>query len=91
VAIRQLGWIAGDHGWREGLRTTTLHHLTGLGAVEELSQLAWLLLEPSEVTWSLHITLLGAAAELRQPLPDIGHLRTVDNLYAQGAVARVRQ
>jgi HEAT repeat protein len=88
VAVRRLGLIAGDHGWREGLRTGAVYDLARLGAVEELSQLTGQLLEPPEVTWSLHIALLGAAADMRLSLPDIGHLRAVDNLHVQEAVAR---
>jgi HEAT repeat protein len=88
LAVRRLGLIAGDHGWREGLRTATLYHLTRLGAGEELAQLTGLLLEPPVVTWSLHIALLEAATKLRLPVPDVGHLRAVDNLHVQEAVAR---
>jgi hypothetical protein len=89
-AVRRLGWVAGDHGWREGLRTAAVYHLTRLGAIEELSQLAGSLLEPPEVTWALHIALLDAAGKFGLARPDITHLRGVDNLHVQEALARLR-
>jgi hypothetical protein len=82
-AVRRLGWVAGDHGWGESLRVAAVNHLAKLGACEEISQLAGLLLEPPEVTWALHIALLEAGL----PRPDIRHLREVDNLHMQVAVA----
>jgi hypothetical protein len=89
VALRRLGWIAGDHGRREGLRTAAVYHLARLRAVEQLAQFAGLLLEPPEVTWSLHIALLGSADDLGLPVPDNGPLRGVDNLHVQEAIARL--
>src|SRR5205823_1813755 len=68
-AVRRLGWIAGDHGHREGLRVAAAHHLADLGAAEEVGQLAGLLLEPPEVTWALHIALLDAITALGLPPP----------------------
>lgn len=88
VAVRRLSWIAGDHGRREELRTAALYHLTQLPAVEQLAQLAGLLLELPVVTWSLHIAWLDAKARLGLPSPDIGHLLEVDNLHVQEAVSR---
>jgi HEAT repeat protein len=90
-AVRRLGWIAGDHGRREGLRVAAVHHLARLGAVEQVGQLAGQLLEPPEVTWALHIALLDAIVDLDLPTPDIGQLRDVDNLFVQEAVARCRR
>jgi HEAT repeat protein len=87
-AVRRLGWIAGDHGYQEGLRVAAISHLADLGASEVVGQLAGLLAEPPEITWALHIALLDAIAELGLPRPDIGHLRNVDNLHVQTAVAR---
>jgi HEAT repeat protein len=87
-AVRQLGVIAGDHGWREGLRVAAVDHLARLGATEQVGQLAGLLLEPPAVTWALHLALLDAIRELGLPTPDLGHLREVDNLHVQAAVAR---
>jgi hypothetical protein len=89
VTVRQLGTIAGDHGRREGLRTAAVYHLKRLGAAEELRQLAGQLLEPPAVTWALHLSLLQAVVDLGLPVPDIQHLREVDNLYMQEAVARI--
>jgi hypothetical protein len=89
-AVRRLGWIAGDHGWREGLRAAAVHHLARLGAAEEISQLPGLLLEPPVVTWALHIALLDANTNLGLPRPDIRHLRDVDNLHVQEAIARLK-
>jgi hypothetical protein len=87
-AVRRLGWIVGDHGRREGLRVTAVHHLAKLGAAEQVGQLACQLLEPPAVTWALHTAMLDAIVELSLPTPDIGHLREVDNLFVQEAVAR---
>ncbi len=89
-AIRRLAWVAGDHGRREGLRVAAVERLAGLGAAEEVEQLAGLLREPPEVTWALHIALLEAVAELGLPTPNIRHLLGVDNLHLQVAVARVK-
>lgn len=86
-AARRLGWMAGDHGRREGLRVAAVHHLARLGAAEQVGQLAGQLLEPPAVTWALHTALLDAVVDLGVPLPDIGHLRQVDNLFVQQAVA----
>src|SRR5262249_23469407 len=36
LAIRRLGLIAGDHGWREGLRTAAVQHLAELDAAEQI-------------------------------------------------------
>jgi hypothetical protein len=36
----------------------------------------------------LHIALLDASVDLGLPTPDIKHLREVDNLFVQEAVAR---
>jgi len=87
-AARRLGWMAGDHGRREGLRVAAVHHLARLGAAEQVGQLAGQLLEPPEITWALHLALLGAVGQLGLPTRDIGHLRDVDNLHVQAAVAR---
>jgi hypothetical protein len=89
VALRKLGVIAGDHGYREGLRVAAVHHLANLSAVEEVGQLEGLLLEAPAVTWALHIGLLQAVAELGLPRPDIRRLREVDNLHVQTAVAAI--
>jgi len=88
-AVRRLGWIAGDHGRREGLRVNAVHHLARLGAAEEVGQLAGQLLEPPAVTWALHTALLDAIVDLGLPTPDIKHLREVDNLFVQEAVATI--
>jgi hypothetical protein len=90
-AIRQLSWVAGDHGRCEELRVAAVHHLAGLGAVVALGQLAGLLREPPEVTWALHIALLEAIAQLGLRTPDIGHLRDVDHLHVQATVARIKE
>lgn len=65
-----------------------VHHLADLGAAQEVGQLAGLLLEPPAVTWALHLALLDAITDLGLPPPDIRHLREVDNLHVQAAVAR---
>jgi HEAT repeat protein len=88
-AVRRLGWIAGDHGWREGLRVAAVYTLAALGAAEEIRQLVGLLLEPPALTWALHVALLEAVVELRLPTPDLGHLSEVDNLHVQEVVAKV--
>ena len=88
-AVRRLGWIAGDHGRREGLRVAAVYDLTKLGAAEAVEQLAGFLLEPPEITWALHIALLDAIADLDLPLPNIASLRKVDNLNVQLALAGV--
>jgi HEAT repeat protein len=88
-AVRLLGWVAGDHGRRERLRVAAVHHLARLGAVEEVEQLAGLVREPPEVTWALPTVLLESLVNLGLPLPDIGHLREIDNLHVQVAVARI--
>jgi hypothetical protein len=90
TAVRRLGWIAGDHGRREGLRVAAVDHLAGLGAVEEIQQLAGLLREPPTVTWALHIALLYAARKLRLAMGHVEHLRGVDNLDIQAAVPGYR-
>jgi len=90
-AVRRLGWIASDHGRREELRVAAVHHLARLGATDEVGQLAGLLLEPPEVTWALHLALLEAITDLGLPRPDLGHLREVDNLHVQAAVARIME
>jgi HEAT repeat protein len=87
-AVRRLGWIAGDHGRRESLRVSAVHHLAKLGAVVQVGQLAGQLLEPPVMTWALHIALLDASVDLGLPRPDMGQLREVDNLHVQAAVAR---
>ena len=74
---------------RENLRVASVHHLARFGAAEHVGQLAGQLLQPPEVTWALHIALLAAIKDLGLPMPDIGHLRQVDNLFVQEAVARV--
>jgi hypothetical protein len=87
LAVARLGVIVGDHGRREGLRVAAVHHLASLGAAEEVGQLAGLLHEPPMVTWALHLALLDAITDLGLPPPDISHLRDVDNLRVQEAVA----
>jgi hypothetical protein len=89
-AIRQLSWVAGGHGRCEELRVAAVHHLIGLGAAEEVGQLAGLLREPPEVTWALHIALLEGVAQRALRTPDIGHLREVDNLHVQATVATAK-
>ena len=42
------------------------------------------------MTWALHIALLDASVDLNLPLPEIGHLRNVDNLHVQEAVVSIR-
>jgi HEAT repeat protein len=88
-AVRRLGGIAADHGHREGLRVTAVHHLETLGAAEMVGQLSGLLLEPPAVTWALHLALLEAINTLRLPMPEVGHLRAVDNLHVQAAAAGI--
>jgi hypothetical protein len=65
-----------------------VRRLAELGGAEQVRQLGGLLLEPPAVTWALHIALLDAIGDLGLPTPDIGHLRQVDNLFVQEAVAR---
>jgi hypothetical protein len=89
VARRKLGVIAGDQGYREGLRAAAVRHLTDLSAAEEVGQMQGLLLEAPVVTWALHIGLLQAVAELGLPRPDVRHLWEVDNLHVQTAVAKI--
>jgi len=90
VAVQRLGWIAGDHGRHETLRVAAVDHLADLGATEEVRQLGGLLLEPPAVTWALHIGLLDAIMDLGLPSPALGHLREIDNLHVQAAVARIK-
>jgi hypothetical protein len=40
------------------------------------------------VTWAVHRALLDAITALGLPTLDVGHLRAVDNLHVQAAVAR---
>jgi hypothetical protein len=87
-AVGRLGWIAGDHGYREGLRAAAIGHLADLGAAEQVGELAGLLAGPPEVTWALHLALLHALADLGLPCPDSGQLRGTDNLRVQAALAR---
>jgi HEAT repeat protein len=88
LAIHRLGVLAGDHGICEAIRVHAVNSLEELGAVNVIQQLAGQLLEPPQVTWALHIALLGALTRLELPLPDIGQLREVDNLHVQEAVAQ---
>src|SRR5262249_14356241 len=90
TAVRQLGVLAGDHGHGEELQAASVHHLTRLGAEEDLSQLVGLLLEPPAVRWALHLALLEAVADLGLPAPDLEHLRGVDNLFVQEEIARLQ-
>jgi hypothetical protein len=87
IAVRRLGVIAGDHGYRESLRVSAVGHLRELNAVEVLGPLVGRLSEPPAVTWALHIELLLAVAGLGLPTPEIGHLADVDNLHVQEALA----
>jgi HEAT repeat protein len=87
VAIRRLGWITGDHGWREGVRVAAVCHLERAAAKEPITQLAGLLREPPGVTWALHTALLEAIASLGLPRPHLGSLWEVDNLFVQEAIA----
>jgi hypothetical protein len=87
VAVQRLGWVAGDHGYRENLRVAAVDHLGKLKAARVVEQLAGLLREPPSVTWGLHLALLEAITELGRPMPDIRHLREVDSLHVQEALA----
>jgi hypothetical protein len=91
VAVRRLGWIAGDHGYREELRVAAVHHLTNLGAVKDMGQLVGLLLEPPEVTWALHLALLHAITDLGLSSPDVRHLWEVDQLHVQVAITSLNR
>jgi hypothetical protein len=87
VAVRRLGWMAGDHPYREGLRVAAVEHLTELRAAGEVGRLAGLLLEPPAVTWAFHIAMIDAIKGLGLPAPEIAYLREVDNLHMQTALA----
>ena len=67
-----------------------VEHLMRQGAAEAVRQLVGLLREPPAVTWALHLALLEAVIDLGLPTSDTGHLRAVDNLHVQEAVARLR-
>jgi HEAT repeat protein len=89
VAVPRLERIASDDGQWESLRVTAVEELTRLGAAGRLVGLLQLLRQPPAVTWALHIALLEAVDRLGLPKPDVRHLRGVDHLYLQEAVARV--
>jgi hypothetical protein len=89
AAVARLEEVAADPGRRESLRVAAVGHLDGLGAAEAVSRLSLLLREPPAVTWALHLALLGALTRQRLPVPDVGHLRGVDNLHVQEALARL--
>lgn len=86
-AIAKLLSIAADSSRSENLRVAALEDLTRLEAVVEVGQLTALLAGPPVVTWTLHIAVLNAVAELGLTRPDICHLREVDNLHLQAAIA----
>lgn len=87
VAVPRLAALAADRDQHERLRDAAVDHLRNLGATEELSSLYGVLREPPAVTWALHIGMLAAVADLRLPPPDVNHLREVDNLHLQEALA----
>ena len=66
---------------------SAIYTLTKFGADEELAPLMKYLQYEPPVTWALHIALLDAAAKYHLPIPDISHLREVDNLDLQVAIA----
>lgn len=88
LAVSRLANIASDIGQRESLRTAAVEHLVNLDAVAEIKGLVTVLTEPPTVTWALHIALLGAIREMDLPRPEIEHLRPVDNLHMQEAIAQ---
>ncbi len=88
-AVRRLVRIAEDRGQEEGLRVASVKHLAGLSAAVELAKLSRLMQAPPEVSWALHLALLGASAALGLPVRAVGHLNEVDNLDMQAALARV--
>ena len=87
-AIPRLAALAADPNRRESLRVSAVSDLARLGAAAELRALFPLLREPPPMTWSLHVALLNAAADLGPPLPDIAHLRDIDHLHIQESLAR---
>jgi HEAT repeat protein len=89
VAVPRLAAIADDPDQRESLRVTALEELTRVQASEQIGRLLPRLREPPAVTWGLHIALLEAVERLRLANPEIDHLREVDNLHVQEAIAKV--
>jgi hypothetical protein len=86
--VQWLHDTAGDADLRQALRLTALKCLVKMGAAAEVSQLAWILREPPLVSWDLHVALLNAMPEMSLPVPDLGHLQSVDHLFMQAALAR---
>ena len=79
--------IAADPERTEDMRVGALDDLANHHAREELSAFLPLLLDEPLVTWALHITLLYSIEKLNLPAPNLTHLRGVDNLDLQAALA----
>jgi hypothetical protein len=87
AAVPRLATLAADPERGEWLRHAAVDDLADLVAGEEITRLIPLLAELPAVTWALHIAILNAIERLGLPRPDLAHLRTVDNLDLQVALA----
>ncbi len=72
---------------RPSVRLESIYQLHNLKAGDAITQLKPILLEPPSNTWSVHIALLDALTDLCIEIPSLEHLRNVDNLYLQEAIA----
>jgi HEAT repeat protein len=89
VAAGRLFDLAADAGAREGIRAGAVHHLRRLKARHEVAGLSGLVTRPPAVNWELHLAVFEATKELSLPSLPVGHLREVDNLYIQEAIAEL--
>jgi hypothetical protein len=89
VAAMRLFDLAADAGASEGMRASAVDHLKRLKARHEVAGLAGLVTRPPAITWELHLAVFEATKELFLPSLSVGHLREVDNLHIQAAVAEL--
>lgn len=78
--------VAADEEQPESLRLEAVYHLDRLRARRELTALAHLLERPPPCTWAFHVALIEALVRVGVA-PRVDHLRAVDHLHVQRAVA----
>ncbi|HEY1191636.1 MAG TPA: hypothetical protein VGE74_28645 [Gemmata sp.] len=88
-AVPQLFSLAADPSRPENLRRAAVTDLVAFDAPAKVGRLIGQLTEPPAATWALHIAILEAVADLGLVADDVSDLKAVDNLFVQGAVARV--
>lgn len=86
-AILLLKGVVLDTARRENHRFEALWQLIKLEATEALVELMPLLSAPPALTWTLHTALLEAAHQFGLTPPNLDHLREVDHLEVQVALA----